>query len=86
MASTPKPWNSQPHEMQQLTDLNAMERQQDANLWASNAIYLAANGVLLVAVATVVGPASPASRLSVLAAGAGSFFSRLGNSVGSVAF
>jgi hypothetical protein len=41
--------------MAQLESLNAMERQQDTNLWTSSAIYLAANGVLLLAVASLVG-------------------------------
>jgi len=34
---------------QQLERLNAMERQQDVNLWTSNSIYVAASGVILVA-------------------------------------
>ncbi len=71
MAATGKVWSPQPYEMQQLTDLNAMERQQDTNLWASSAIYLAANGVLLVAAATVADKALPLGVLA--AAGIGVF-------------
>lgn len=71
MASTGNPWNPQSHEMEQLLDLNAIERQQDTNLWASSAIYLAANAVLLVAAATVANSAPPLGVLA--AAGVGIF-------------
>lgn len=33
----------------QLSELNAMERQQDVNVWTATAIFTAANGVLLLA-------------------------------------
>ncbi|OGS50900.1 MAG: hypothetical protein A3K65_09425 [Euryarchaeota archaeon RBG_16_68_12] len=71
LAATGKTWSPESYEMQQLSDLNAMERQQDTNLWASSAIYLAANGVLLVAVAAVSGSLAPLSVLA--AAGIGIF-------------
>jgi hypothetical protein len=40
------------HGMQQLCELNAMERGQDFTTWSTNAIYSATNGVLIVAAVT----------------------------------
>lgn len=44
-------WARQPKSqgMNQLDQINAMERQQDNNLWASNALFAAIQGILLVA-------------------------------------
>ena len=61
----PPKWDLEKHGFDQLTELNAMERQQDTNLWASSAIFLAASGVLLIATATA---ASKANLVGVLAA------------------
>ena len=65
MSQSPPKWDDlEKHGFDLLSQLNAMERQQDANLWASSAIYLAATGVLLVAAATA---ASRGTGLGVLA-------------------
>jgi hypothetical protein len=69
MAAPGKGWNPQTHEMQQLSDLNAMERQQDTNLWASSAIYLAANGVLFLVAATAASSRTPVGVLAALGVG-----------------
>src|SRR5437899_2540941 len=42
--------------MRQLEQLNAMERQQDVNLWTANSIYVAASGLILVALFTATAP------------------------------
>jgi hypothetical protein len=44
-----KPWDLSNDGMEQLAQLNAMERQQDVTTWNSGAIFAAANGVLLIA-------------------------------------
>jgi hypothetical protein len=42
--------------MKQLEQLNAMERQQDVNLWTANSIYVAASSLILVALFTATAP------------------------------
>ena len=56
MAAVPdedaKKWANEPREVRgisQLDQLHAMERQQDSNLWASQAIFTATQGILLIA-------------------------------------
>ena len=59
--------------MDEYRELNAMERQQDTNLWASSAIYLAFNGVLLIALANAVRSGSLLSILATVGIGAVGF-------------
>ena len=41
-------WDLQTHGLEQLRELNAMERNQDRSYWASSAIFVAANAILAV--------------------------------------
>src|SRR5947209_10558969 len=59
--------------MDEYRELNAMERQQDTNLWASSAIYLAFNGVLLIALANAVRSPSLLAILATIGLGAVGF-------------
>src|SRR5712691_604002 len=75
MAAPPdetQPWVDA-HGMDQYRELNAMERQQDTNLWASSAIYLAFNGVLLIALANAVRSPSLLAILATIGLGAVGF-------------
>ncbi len=68
--AAPKWDDLEKHGFEQLAQLNAMERQQDTNLWASSAIYLAATGVLLVAAATAASKGNDLGILATLGLGA----------------
>ncbi|TFH04257.1 MAG: hypothetical protein E4H14_15155 [Candidatus Thorarchaeota archaeon] len=58
-------WNTQNDAMKQLDQLNAMERQQDTNVWSSTAMFAAASGVLLVALVTAFGRIAREGELEI---------------------
>jgi len=58
-----KTWDITQEGMRQLEQINAMERQQDVNMWSSGALFAAANGVLLLALFNGVDKVGPASLL-----------------------